>query len=105
MTCTLPCGPEFTVELMVVTVMPACEFGDPSVTVPDPEISLGDNVAVPFAGTTIVSGFKSHSAAGRVAVLPVITSSVAEYEGKVIVLVHACSAPATMLFGEFCESV
>ena len=52
-----------------------------------------------------VSGFKSHSAAGTFAVLPVATSSVAEYGAKVILEDHACDDPATMLFGDAIESV
>ena len=50
---------------------------DDSVTVPVPLVIVGFKVTVPFAGTIIVSGFKSHSNAGAVARLPGTTSKVA----------------------------
>jgi hypothetical protein len=50
----------------------------------------------------IVSGFRSHSSADRVAVLPLITKRVAEYGAKLRVELpgQAWLAPTTILFGE-----
>src|SRR5215472_11209432 len=101
----LPSWVELTVLPVVVTVIPDDALGEPSVTRPVPDISFGERVAVPLAGTTIVSGFRSHSSAGTFGVLPVRTSSVAEYAGNVMVPDHGCDGPATMLFGEFSDSV
>ena len=70
-----------------------------------PEISLGCRVTVPPAAAIVVSGFKSHSAAGRLEVVPVITSKVAEYGANVIEEDHAFDVLATIVFGEPTASV
>ena len=105
MTWIAPCWPEFTVEPLVVRVIPPeVGAGLPSVT-EVPEISLGCSVTVPPAGTMIVSGFKSHSAPGTLEVVPVITSKVAEYGANVIEEDHAFDVLATIVFGEPTASV
>lgn len=72
---------------------------DDSVTFVVPLIIFGESVTDPPAGTPIVSGFKSHSEAGCVLVLPVITSKVAEYGAKLILGVHALEPDAVMVPG------
>ena len=62
---------------------------DPNVTFAVPLVIFGCKVTVPLAATIIVSGFKSHSEAGVLAVLPEICSKVALYRAKVIIDVHA----------------
>src|ERR1700722_12671229 len=85
--------------------MPVSNVGVPSVTVPDPDTSFGASVTVPSAATIVVSGFKSHSASGALAIDPVTTSKVALYGAKLMVDDHACWANATIVVGFFCDSV
>src|SRR5438132_13946008 len=80
-------------------VIPASNVPVVSVRLVDPETSFGCSVTCPPAGTLIVSGFRSHSATGFFAGLPVITSSVALYGGNDIVEGMACAAPATIVLG------
>ena len=75
-----------------------------SVTLPKPLVILGFNVTVPFAGTMIVSGFKSHSAAGAVPTVPGTTSKVALYGAKVCVADQLPDVDVIAV-GELCASV
>ena len=85
--------------------MPLSDVGVPSVTAPEPEVIFGDNVTVPFAGSMMVSGLRSHCAAGRFVVVPVMTSNVRVYGAKLRLVVHVSGGEATMLVGLACESV
>src|SRR5882672_7603281 len=100
-----PFCPVVIVPCVTATVMPLSNCGAPSVTCPEPETIFGDKVTVPFAGTMVVSGFRSHSAAGTLAVVPVMTSSVAVYGAKLIDADHAIGDEATMVFGADCDKV
>ena len=78
---------------------------DDIVTLVEPLAIFGASVTVPPAATIVVSGFRSHSEAGVLAILPLTTNKVAVYGGNVWVADHDCEDEATMVVGDDCDKV
>lgn len=94
----------------MVSVSPAgleSNCADPRVTVAPfdvAEMIFGWKVKDPPAGIWMVSGLRSHSAAGDEFGAPVMTKRVAEYGGNVCVLLQAWEEDVMIEVGEACDS-
>src|SRR3981081_2949898 len=100
----LPLFPDPTIGCVTSSVIPLSDCGVPRVTVPEPDVIFGWSRTLPPAAAMIVSGFRSHSAAGSLEV-PLATSNVAVEGAKLTVDDHAVVGDATILFGFADESV